>query len=137
MSDALTTFNLHMQAHMKNAENRFSAFNAKVGVDMEQANKELRRQIAALEDSAAKARSATEASAAVVKKWVADSVSSVEGWKSNLDIGLLAARAERADHYAKAASEVAIAGVDAAERAALDARLAHSDVQAAKASKGG
>ncbi len=137
MTDALTTFNLQLQAHARNLENRFSEFSAKVGDNINQADKELRRQIAALEDSAAKAKTSTEASAEVVRKWVADSVSSVEEWKSKLDIGMLSARAERADHYAKAASQVAIAGVDAAEKAALDAQLAHADVHAAKASKVG
>lgn len=78
MSDALTNFNLQMQALIKNAENRFSAFNAKASADMDQANKELRRQIAALENRATKAKTSAEASAAVVRKWVAYSVSSVE-----------------------------------------------------------
>lgn len=135
MTDALTKFNLHLQAHVKDVENRFTALNAKVGANIDHADKELRRQIAALEESAAKAKTSAEASAAVVTKWVADSVSTVEEWKSKLDIGMLTARAERADQYAKAASDVAIAGVDAAEKAALDAKLAHADVRAAKASK--
>ena len=135
MSDAITTFNLSLQTHLKGIENRFAALNAKVSSNIDQADKELHRQIAALEANGAKAKASAEASAIVMKKWVADSVSSVEGWKSKLDIGMLTARAERADHYAKAASEVAIAGVDAAEKAALDAKLAHADVRVAKASK--
>ena len=106
MSDAITTFNLSLQTHLKGIENRFAALNAKVGSNIDQADKELHRQIAALEANGAKAKASAEASATVMKKWVADSVSSVEGWKSKLDIGMLTARAERADHYAKAASEV-------------------------------
>ena len=135
MTDALTTFNLRLQTHVKNAENRFAALNSKVGASIDQADKELRRQIVSLEDGAAKAKASVEASAAIVTKWVADSVGSVEGWKSKLDIGMLTARAERADDYAKAASDVAIASVDSAEKAALDAKLAHAEVRAAKAPK--
>ena len=135
MTDALTTFNLRLQTHVKNAENRFATLNAKIGSGIEQADKELRSQIVSLEEGAAKAKASVEASAAVVTKWVTDSLGSVDGLKSKLDIGMLTARAERADDYAKAASDVAIASVEAAEKAALDAKLAHAEVRAATASK--
>jgi hypothetical protein len=135
VTDAITKFNLNLQTHLKDVENRFSALTGKVGANIDQADKELHRQIAALDASAAKAKASAEASANVMKKWVSDSVSAVEGWKAKMDIGMLTARAERADTYAKAASDVAIAGVDAAEKAALDAQLAHADVRTAKASK--
>ncbi|MGL5114359.1 MAG: hypothetical protein ACRC7C_03455 [Beijerinckiaceae bacterium] len=135
MTDAFTSFNLQLQTHMKALENRFATFNAKVGTNFDHADKELRHQIAALEAKAASARTSVEASAAVAAKWVADSMSSVEEWKTGLDVGMLLARAERADAYARAASEIAISSVDAAEKAALYARLAHTDLAAAKVSR--
>ncbi len=135
MTDAITTFNLSLQAHVKDLQDRIAALNAKADTGLEHAGQEVRRQIDLLEARADKAKASVEASASVVQKWRDDSIETIQGWKTKLDVSMLKARADRADHYAKAASEVAIASVSAAEAAALAAKLAHADVKVASAHK--
>jgi len=135
MTDAITTFNLSLQTHVKDLQDRIAALNAKADTGLEHAGQEVRRQIDVLEARAAKAKASVEASASVVQKWRDDSIEAVQGWKTKLDVSMLKARADRADHYAKASSEVAIASVSAAETAALAAKLAHADVKVASAHK--
>ena len=135
MTDAITKFNVELQAHLKDAQNRLAALNDKAAASVDHADKEIRRQITALEERAHKAKTSVEAANAEMKKWAADSLTVVTEWKAKHDVNRLATRADRAEHYAKAASQVAIAGVEAAEKAALDARLARADADGAKASK--
>lgn len=135
MSEAFTTFNLHLTARMKDAENRFASFTSKVGDDAEHASDALRHQIAALEEGAARAKTSADASTAYIAKWMAGSTSSVEEWKTKVAINMLTARAERAGAYAKAASDVALTGIDAPEKAALGAKLAHVGRIVAKSPK--
>ncbi|MCZ8184000.1 MAG: hypothetical protein O9322_13580 [Beijerinckiaceae bacterium] len=135
MTDAINAFNLQLKTHVAALEDRLSAFNARLSANLDHADKEIRHQLTVLEGKATSAKTSAEASAAVVSQWVADSVHSVEAWKEKLDLDMLAARAERADQHAKAASEVAMEAFFAAERAALHARLAHADMEGVRAAR--
>jgi hypothetical protein len=135
MTDAITAFNVQMQAQMKAWQNSIEALNAKGMANAELAEKEIRSQIKALEDSGHKAKASLDAARADVMKWVDDPVTTVTGWKAKFDVAMLVARADRADQYAKAAAQVASATVEAAQKAALDAKLARTEAEAAKVSK--
>lgn len=135
MTDAITKFNIDLQAHLKDAQNRLAALNAQASASVEHANTEVRRQIVELEERAHHAKASVEAANAEMRKWADDSISAVADWKAKRDVSRLVARADRAEQYAKAASQVAVAGVEAAEKAALDARLARSEAVDARASK--
>ncbi|MCZ8186344.1 MAG: hypothetical protein O9308_08190 [Beijerinckiaceae bacterium] len=135
MTDAIADFNLQLKTHIAALEDRLSAFNARVSTNIDHADREISHQLTVLEGMAASAKTSAEASAAVVSQWVADSIHSVEVWKEKFDLDMLAARAERADKHAKAASEVAMEAFFAAERAALHARLAHADMESVKTAK--
>lgn len=82
-----------------------------------------------------KAKGSLEHARDEVVKWVDDSADSVAGWKAKFEVSRLAERADRATKYAGAASQVAVAAVERAEKAMLDAKLAHAEVDAAKAAK--
>ena len=135
MTDAITKFNIDLQAHLKDAQNRLASLNAQASASVEHANTEVLRQIAALEERAHHAKASVEAANAEMRKWADDSISAVADWKAKRDVSRLVARADRAEQYAKAASQVAVAGVEAAEKAALDARLARSEAVDARASR--
>jgi chemotaxis regulatin CheY-phosphate phosphatase CheZ len=135
MTDTITTLSLSLQTHVKELQDRMAALNTKADASLEHAGKELRHQMDVLEAKAEKAKVAVEASTTVVQKWADDSLATVDGWKAKFDANMLKARADRADHYAKAAFEVAIASVGAAEKAALAAKLAHVDAKAAATPK--
>jgi hypothetical protein len=135
MTDAITAFNVQMQTQMRALQNSITALNAKGMANAELADKEIRSQIKALEESGLKAKSSLDGARAEVTKWADDPIATVTGWKTKVDVSMLAARADRADKYALAASQVAAASVEAAQKAALDAKLARSEAEAAKATK--
>ncbi len=137
MTDAITKFNVDLQAHLKEAQNRLTALNSQAAAGIEHANKELHRQVLALDERANTAKAAVESAHVEMKKWMADSVAAVSDWKSKNDVVRLNGRADRADRYALAASQVAVASVEAAERAALDARLARAEADEADKAKAG
>ena len=135
MADALTKFNHHLIDTMKAAQNNLEAINAKGAANIGHAEKEIRARVASLEQSALKAKGSLEHARDEVVKWVDDSADSVAGWKAKFEVSRLAERADRATKYAGAASQVAVAAVEQAEKAMLDAKLAHAEVDAAKAAK--
>ncbi len=135
MTDAITAFNVQMQTQMKAIQNSLEALNAKGMANAELAEKELRSQIKALEESGHKAKASLETARTEVMKWADDPVSTVTGWKTKFDVSMLAARADRAEHYATAAAQVATATVEAAQKAALDPKLARSEAETAKSAK--
>lgn len=135
MSDAIAKFNVQLLASMKALQNRIEALNDKGAADAQSAEKEIRSQIAALEQRGQSAKASLETARADVVKWADDSAATVSGWKAKFDANRLSDRADRATRYAEAASQVAIASVEQAEKATLDAKLAHAEAAAAKASK--
>jgi hypothetical protein len=135
MTDAITAFNVQMQAQLKAVQNSIEALNAKGMANAEVAEKEIRSQIKALEDSGHKAKASLDAARADIMKWVDDPATTVTGWKAKFDVAMLVARADRADKYAKASSQVAAAAIEAAQKAALDAKLARSEAESAKVAK--
>lgn len=135
MTDAITKFNVELQAHLKEVQNRLAALNSQAAAGAEHANNELHRQVSALDERIHKAKDAVEAANTEMKKWVADSITAISEWKSKNDVGRLNTRADRADRYALASSQVAVASVEAAERAALDARLARLEADEAGKAK--
>jgi hypothetical protein len=135
MSDTIAKFNVQLLTSMKALQNRMEALNARGVADFESAEKEIRSQIAALESRGKSAKDSLETARADVMKWADDSTATVASWKAKFDAHRLSERADRASRYAEAASQVAIASVEQAERATLDAKLAHAEAASAKASK--
>jgi hypothetical protein len=56
----------------------------------------------------------------------------VAEWKQKHDLGKLQSRADKAERYAAAAVDVAVAAMDEAEQASLEAWLAREDADAAQ-----
>jgi hypothetical protein len=74
-----------------------------------------------------------------VKKWVDDfkaaSNEKIAEWKDKREKAKLQSRAENAERYAVAAAVVALAAVDEAEQAALEAWLPRKDADTADETK--
>lgn len=62
---------------------------------------------------------------------VAETVEAINEWKAKREVRKLNARAERAELYAEAAMVLALASIDEAEEAVLDAVAARKDADAA------
>ena len=135
MINAITKFNAERQVQMKAVQNRLAAFSSMAEANVGDADKEIRKQFKALDDRAHTAKASLDAARAEMQKWADDSMSTITGWKNQLDVTMLAARADRAERYAAAASEVAAATVEAAAKAALEASRARADAKAAAIAK--
>lgn len=99
----------------------------------------MRTQLDAVKNRIAQDRTKLETAQADVKKWVDDfklaSNEKIAEWKAKREKAKLRSRAENAERYAVAAAFVALAAVDAAEQAALEAWLAGKDAETADETK--
>jgi predicted nucleic acid-binding Zn-ribbon protein len=79
------------------------------------------------------------AARAAVRGWAEERKNATDDkiteWKTKREIGKLQHRAEQAEQYAAAAIDIALADVDEAEEAALEAWLARQDAEAVQAKK--
>jgi hypothetical protein len=82
-------------------------------------------------------RAKVTAAQAEIKNWTEDKKIATEQkvaeWKTKRQSGQLQNRADRAERYAAAASDVAIAAIDEAEKASLEACLARVDADSTQA----
>jgi hypothetical protein len=103
------------------------------------AEQEVRARLGAVKTRIAQDRTKLETAQADVKKWVDDfklaSNEKVAEWKAMREKAKLRHRSENAERYAVAATVVALAAVDVAEEAALEAWLAHKDAETADKTK--
>jgi hypothetical protein len=84
-------------------------------------------------------RSKLDAAQADINKWAEERKAAtdekVAEWKAKLEKAKLKARAEAAERYAAGAAVVALAAVDEAEQASLEAWLARKDADSAQGAK--
>ena len=73
---------------------------------------------------------------AEMKAWVdqrkTDSSEKIAGWRAKREVAKLQGRAEGAERYAAAAIDVAVAAIDEAEQASLEAWLARQDADSVR-----
>lgn len=129
MSNAMTKFNIEMQAKMKAVETRLERLKTNIAKQAEHADKAISSHVADLEGNAHKAKSSLDHARTYMASWVDDAQATVTDWKAKFDNKMLHARADRAERYADAALVVALSGVDEAEKAMLSAGLARKDAE--------
>jgi hypothetical protein len=82
-------------------------------------------------------RARIAAAEADIKEWSdekkAATSDKIAEWKAKRDLGKLQGRADKAERYAAAASAVAVAALDEAEEASLEAWLSRQDANSAQA----
>jgi hypothetical protein len=90
-------------------------------------------------DANGQARAKVTAAEADVKKWMEERKASTDAkiaeWKTKREVAHLKSRADNAETYAAAAAVIALASVDEAEQAALEAWLARKDVESVQTAK--
>ena len=106
---------------------------AKIDSKAETAEQEVRIQLDAVKKRLTQDRTKVETAQADVKKWVDEfklaSNEKIAEWKAKREKAKLQSRAENAERYAVAAAVAALAAVDEAEQAALEAWLARKDAE--------
>ncbi len=136
-SQQLDRFSENLKAKLAEASSRLDNLKAKIEAKAEHAEDDVRARLDQLQKRIDQDRAKIEASQADVKAWVEarknETAAKISEWKTKHEISALENRAERAERYAAATANAALAAIDEAEWAALDAWLARQDAISAQA----
>src|SRR5208337_2007194 len=135
-SQQLDRFSENLNAKLAEANSRLANLKAKIEAKAEHAEDDVRARLDQLQKRIEQDRAKVEAAQADVKAWVETHKNETEAkiaeWKTKHEISALENRAERAERYAAATANAALAAIDEAEWAALDAWLARQDAISAQ-----
>lgn len=139
MSERIDQFCENLRMKLTSLDKNMQQLRATIDSKAQTAEQEVRTRLDAVKNRIAQDRTKLETAQADVKKWVDDfklaSNEKIAEWKAKREKAKLRSRAENAERYAVAAAFVALAAVDAAEQAALEAWLARKDAQTADETK--
>ena len=139
MSERIDQFCENLRIKLTSLDKNIQQLKAKIDGKAQTAEQEIRTQLDAVKNRIAQDRTKLETAQADVKKWVDDlklaSNEKIAEWKAKREKAKLRSRADNAERYAVAAAFVALAAVDAAEQAALEAWLARKDAETADETK--
>lgn len=139
MSERIDQFCENLRMKLTSIDKNMQQLKATIDSKAQTAEQEVRTRLDAVKNRIAQDRTKLETAQADVKKWVDDfklaSNEKIAEWKAKREKAKLRSRAENAERYAVAAAFVALAAVDAAEQAALEAWLARKDAETADETK--
>ena len=139
MSDRIDQFCENLRIKLMIIEKKMQQLKAKIDSKAQTAEREVRTQLETVKKRIEQDRTKLETAQADVKKWVDEfkfaSNEKIADWKAKHERAKLQIRAEVAERYAEAAAVVALAAVDEAEQAALEAWLARKDADIAAETK--
>lgn len=122
---------------LANVDSGLKDIKAKIAKKAENAEQDVRSHLDGLQGRIKQDQKKVSAAKAEVEDWMEsrkeDTDAKIEKWKTKHETSKLQKRADKAEEYAAAAIVVALAAVDEAEEAALEAFLARLDADAAPA----
>ena len=131
MGQRIDQFCENLRLKLTNVDSNMNALKAKIDSKAQGAERDVQNHLDAVDAHIAQQRAKEAAAQAEMKNWVeerkATTTEKVAAWKTKLEKTKLQRRAEGAENYAAAALDVAIAAVDEAEQASLEAWLARRD----------
>ena len=139
MSERIDQFCENLRIKLTSIDKKMQQLKAKIDSKAQTAEQEVRIQLEAVKKRIEQDRTKLETAQADVKKWVDEfklaSNEKIAEWKDKREKAKLQSRAENAERYAVAAAVIALAAVDEAEQAALEAWLARKDADTADETK--
>jgi hypothetical protein len=139
MSERIDQFCENLRIKLTSIDKKMQQLKAKIDSKAQTAEQEVRIQLDAVKKRLTQDRTKVETAQADVKKWVDEfklaSNEKTAEWKAKREKAKLQSRAENAKRYAVAAAVIALAAVDEAEQAALEAWLARKDADIAAETK--
>lgn len=139
MSEFINQFCEDLRVKLTSVEDSVKDLKRKIGSDAQDAEKDAIASLNSLRTKMEQSRAKATAAQVEIKKWVDEQKDTarekIAEWKTNHEKSKLQHRADSAERYAKAAVAVALAAVDEAAHAALEAWLAHADAESIKSSK--
>jgi len=134
MNETLDKFCSDVRTKIDDADKRLKDLRASAKNAGQKAKDDAKAQLAALENKAKDQQAKIEASKAKVKAWAdgkkAITAEKIAEWKAQRQVRKLSDRADDAESYAVAAMQIAVAAIDAAETAAIEAVVARIDADA-------
>jgi hypothetical protein len=134
MGQRIDQFNERLHLKLTNVDSNIRALKVKIDGKGRTAEQDVRNHLDDVETSIEQGRAKVAAAQAEIKKWAEEQKAVTSGkiaeWKAKQETAKLKGRADLAESYAAAAIDVAIAAVDEAERASLQAWLARQDAEA-------
>jgi len=124
-----------LRSKLVEIDERMSALKTKLGGEAHQARQDVQAQLEELRKRLEHQRSNASAAQARVKRWIEKKEKAtnekIAGWKAKRETSELESRAEDAELYATDATDVALASIEEAEVAAMEAALARLDADTA------
>jgi hypothetical protein len=139
MSERIDQFRENLRIKLTGIDNELRALKTKIDSDAKAAERDVRNHLDAVKKLVEQERSKVATAQSDIKKWVderkVETNEKVAEWKAKREKTKLQGRADFAERYAAAAVVVALAAVDEAEQAALEAWLARKDADHVQSSK--
>jgi DNA primase large subunit len=139
MTERIDQFCETLRLKLTNIESSMELLKAKISSSAISAEHEVRKHLDLVKRRVDQERGKLESAHDDLRKWalerraISDEV--IAEWKGKLEKAKLQSRAIKADHYAVAAAALAVAAVDEAEQAALEAWLARKDAEPVQSTK--
>jgi hypothetical protein len=131
MSERIDQFCDNLRVKLTSMDNKLRALKAAIDAKSKTAEQEVRAHLDALTKRIERDRAKANSAQNEAKKWVEERKAATKEklaeWKTKREKANLQNRADGAERYASAAALVALAAVDEAEQAALEAWLARKD----------
>lgn len=139
MSERIDQFCEDLRLKLSSIESSAKLLKTRIDSSATTVEQEVRKQLDIVKRRLEQERGKLEAARDDWKKWAIErravSDEMIAEWKSKLEKAKLQSRATTAERYAAAAAALAVAAVDEAEQAALEAWLARKDIETAQTTK--
>ena len=136
MSQRIDQFCEDLRLKLTNIDSGLGSLKAKIDGKAELAEHEVRSHLDNVRRRVEQGRAKVAAAQAKIKNWADDqktaTTDKIAEWKTKREVAKLQNRAEQAEQYAAAAADIAVAALDNAEEAALEAWLARQDAKSAQ-----
>ena len=139
MSEHIDQFCENLRIKLTNIDNNMESLKSKIDTKARTAEQDVRRHLDGVKKHIEQDRGNVAAAQADIKKWIeerkATASEKVAELKAKRETAQLQNRANSAERYAAGAAVVALAAIDEAEQASLEAWLARKDAENAQGTK--
>jgi len=138
MSEQLDNLRSQLRAKVDDADKRLKELQAKIKGAGDKATSDAKAQLASLDSKMKTQQAKVQAAQASMKAWIGEQKSitneKIAEWKAQRQTKELARHADNTERFAAAATEVASAAIDEAEKAIAEAIIARLDADATPSS---
>lgn len=136
MGERIDQFCENLRVKLTSIDNNMQTLKAKIDSKVQTAEHDVQTHLDTVKKRIEQDHTKVATAQADVKKWIEDRKAAtnekVAEWKAKHEKAKLQSRADNAERYAAAAAVVALAAVDEAEQATLEAWLARKDAHSAR-----